>query len=466
MFRYFVRRLLLAIPTLLIISLITFGLNKCAPKEKELETEMYSTGETSYEAQKATIIQKAARYGLDKPAFYFSILPASFPDTLYRVFPTAHRERLTDMLARTGNWGALCRYDVAVNRAWYAVRHAPDTMRGIQALRSSVSTLLSINRPDTLQPFLDRIRHQAGFNSALAPCIDSVQVNAQILALASGQHQKWIPAFHWYGLDNQYHRWLSGFVTGRLGLSRSTHKEVWAEIQPALRASLLINGLAMILAYLVGVPLGVALARRKNRQVDQWTRRLLLFLYSMPVFWLGGLLILLFATPDSGFFLINGISISPLQDSGKTLLSWFWENASKFILPVLTISLHMIALLSLQMRGGVLEVMHQDYIRTARAKGAGERRVYWVHAFRNALVPIITIFSGVFPAIFAGSLVVEGMFYYPGMGMKTIDAFGNADYPVIFAILMIASAMTIAGNLVADLLFAWSDPRIRFGSDR
>jgi peptide/nickel transport system permease protein len=291
---------------------------------------------------------------------------------------------------------------------------------------------------------------------------DTLQHCIQTLHSEARPEKISVPAFYWHGFDNQYHRWLTGFVTGDLGLSRSTQKPVWESLKFSLRSTLIINGLAILLAYCLAVPLGVFMARRRDQAPDRTARWVLLLLYSMPIFWLGSLLMLFFATPDFGLYIINGIGIESYQGSGKTYGAWCLSNFDKFILPILTLGLHALAVLALQMRGGVLDTIGQDFVRTARAKGASENAVYWRQAFRNALFPIITIFASVFPAIFTGSLVVEFLFQFPGLGMKTSEAFMGGDYPVLFTILMLAAMLTILGSLVADLLYALADPRVRF----
>jgi peptide/nickel transport system permease protein len=122
----------------------------------------------------------------------------------------------------------------------------------------------------------------------------------------------------------------------------------------------------------------------------------------------------------------------------------------------------MMGILAIQMRAGMLDTLDKDFIRTARAKGVGEEEVHWKHAFRNALFPIITVFASVLPALFTGSLVVEALFGFPGMGSKTFEAYLNSDLPLLSVIIMVAALLTILGNLIADLLYAWADPRVRF----
>jgi len=461
MLRYIVRRVLFAVPTMLIISLITFGLSKCAAKDKLIDDSDGPDGGNSTQ-QEVTMRIRAAQLGLDKPAFYCTLTSAAFPDTLYRILPFSRREKLATMTVKNGNWAAVIQFDQATQALWGLALRLPDSLPHTAALRSDAAKLRGTTRVDTLDALFARFIQNSRNQPGLLRQLDTVRRRVEVLDTQFFTQKNWIPALYWHGFDNQYHHWLSGFVTGDLGITRGMRKKVADEIRPALICSMVINGLAMLLAYWIAVPLGVALARRREGGADRWTRRVLLFLHAMPGFWLGGLLILLIATPGMGFSWIHGITVQPLQDSGKSVPVWFLENAVKLILPVLTITLHMLAMLALQMRGGILEVMGQDYIRTARAKGADEKHVYWRHAFPNALFPLITVFAGVFPAIFAGSLVVESLFGFPGMGMKTQEAFQQSDYPLLFAILMLASFLTILGNLIADLLYAWTDPRVRF----
>lgn len=462
MFRYIVRRILLAIPTLLVISLAIFGLSKCAPRDPALELGEGSFGD--YKQQEYAVRLRAKKLGLDKPAFYFTLTTAAFPDTMYRILPPDRRKRLAKLCAQTGNWPAVSRYEMASLALWDFANALPDTLSRAGDFRVASADMVQCEHADALVEMMVKTRQSSAFFSQpqLQVLLDTLQNCVGVLQTQMRPGRMNIPAFYWHGLDNQYHRWLIGLVTGDLGLSRLSQKPVGESLQFSLFSTLIINGFAILLAYLVAVPLGVAMARRQGKATDQIAQWVLLLLYSMPVFWLGSLLILFFATPGFGWNIIDGIDLEPWQASGKTFWNWCWSNFDKFILPILTLSLHALAILALQMRGGVLENMGQDFVRTARAKGVDENTVYWHHVFRNALFPIITVFASVFPAIFAGSLAVEFLFQFPGLGLKTHEAFLGGDYPVLFAILMLAAALTVAGNLVADMLYAWADPRVRF----
>ena len=465
MLRYIVKRTLLAIPTLLLISMTVFGLSKCSPRDTTLDSGDAAPLGNSGQVQESSIRIRAALEGLDKPVFYFDVSPASYPDTAYRIFPYSRRARLLNLCAQSGDWPAVSRYESALISIWGVASSLPDTLHHAGTFRLAVSDMVKCRHIALLPAMFDSIQvslRQLPANVYPAGLLTNLEAQIRTLRQSDGAWKMYRPAFHWYGTDNQYHHWIAGFVTGDLGLSRLTQIPVWESLMFALLSTLVINGLAICIAYLIAIPLGVAMARRRNRAFDKLTGWTLLLLYATPAFWMGGLLILLFATPDWGLFWIKGIAIESWKGSGLTFGAWCRHNAGKFILPIGTLSLHALAILALQMRGGMLENIRQDYIRTARAKGVPENSVYWRHTFRNALFPVITIFAGLFPAVFAGSLVVESLFQFPGIGMKTQEAFLSADYPVLFAILMMAAALTIVGSLIADLLYAWADPRVRF----
>ncbi len=472
MVSYLVRRVLLALPTLLLISLITFGLSKCAPGDpvdRIYGENLIRTMDP--EAKSSTYRVNAEKLGLDKPAFYFSLTTAVFPDTLYRVFPPERRKRLRSLAAQSGDWPLVSRYEKQLALSIRAIERQPDSISHLSHARSVLSGFFTFYETGQLPAALVSLRALSdSLRNTAAPVaqeLDSLRVLVQTLSMAKPTARVPTPAFYWYGSDNQYHHWMTGFLTGNFGISHSSKRPVWSDLYNYVYPTLLINGLALLLAYLVAVPLGVNLARQRQQAFDNWIRRGLLFLYALPVFWLGSLLVLGFATPGYGLHLIDGISPDgPWQESREPFSQWCWRNVSKFILPILTLAMHALAVLAMQMRGGMLDVIGQDFIRTARAKGVPEDFVFWRHAFRNALFPIITIFASVFPAVFAGSLVVEYLFNFPGMGQKAQTAFQEHDLAILSAILMAAAIFTILGNLVADILYAVADPRVRFVSEK
>lgn len=455
MLRYVIRRLLLALPTLFVISLLTFAMSRFT--RGGLSMEAYRENPSAY-------LTEVKKLGLDKPLFYFDLTSAAFPDTLYRIFPFEDRDHLVELTRQSGNWAAATRFWQAVTTELDpSLEHVSGpVLIGFKNLRNLSRTDKISSALKSLARQVDTIRSEP-LRASLANRLATIEMRLTELQMRRQIWKLYMPAVYWYGTQNQYHGWAAGFVSGNPGNSIVTGEPLLNELRPRLFTTLILNGLAMLLAFLAGLPLGVWMARRQGRPEDVWTRTLLLFLYAIPVIWLGSLLIILLSRQDIGLGCIDGLNAEPWSWSGKPLWAWAWDSREKFILPVLTLTLHLLALMAMQMRGGILEVVKQDFIRTARAKGLSENLVYWRHAFRNALFPIITLFAGLFPAIFSGSLVLEYLFDFPGMGIKMQTAFINNDYAVLFAMVMFVAVVTILSNVLADVLYAWVDPRVRLG---
>ena len=464
MTRYLLRRLGFAIFTLLLLSMITFGLVKYAPTDHSLEQEPGQNHNVSYRQQIAQASRTAHSLYLDLPVFYFALTTAARPDTLARIFSYERRHRLLQLLGQSGNWPAVQQYETALLDAEESLDR--DSSPQVGLLRVALYDVRQARKLGTIDSLAKVVQARS------TPYQASPALQARLTALTQatdhlrtdllpGKH--WLPALHWYGRNNQYHRWAKALLHGDLGQTTFSPRPVWDIMRFPLLTTLLTNAIAFFLAFRIAIPLGVAMARRGGR-FDRLNRWVLLLLHAMPSFWLGGLLLLVFGTRHTGLHLIDGIDLFPYNstEDGPPFFLWAAQNAEKFILPILTLTLYSLAIIALQMRGGIREVIAQDFIRTARAKGVEEDRIYKYHAFRNALIPMITLFAGVFPSLFAGSIVIEYLFNFPGMGMKTYSAYQNQDYPLLFAILMLGAVLTVVGNFIGDILYAWADPRVRF----
>ncbi len=277
--------------------------------------------------------------------------------------------------------------------------------------------------------------------------------------------KNYIPAFRWYGFNNQYHRWITNFFKGDFGYSYSDSRPVSSKIWDALRWTVIINFFSILIAYIISIPIGVTTAVRKDSVYDRVSTTLLFILYSLPSFWIGTLLIVFFTTPEYGawldWFPTGGVTSEGIPDDAS-LWTRFWDVAHHLVLPIFCVTYGSLAYISRQMRGGLLTVVRQDYIRTAKAKGLDEKKIIWKHAFRNSLFPIITLFAYIFPAAIAGSVAIEVIFTVPGMGSLALESIVARDWPVVFTILMFAAILTMIGNLVADIMYAQVDPRVTF----
>lgn len=280
-----------------------------------------------------------------------------------------------------------------------------------------------------------------------------------------------------YNLDKpvivQYGLWLERMSKLDFGNSFASHQRpvFWQTtdennntklgmIQEALPITLLINVLSMGLIILIALPLGIISALTQNRLPDRSITLFVFIGFAIPGFWLA--LMLMYWTGVAHHWL----PISGLHSMGADKLSSFaqgLDTLKHLILPVFISAITGLAGISLFVRNGMLEVLHQDFITTAKAKGLPEGTIIFRHALRNALLPLITIFGLSIPGLIGGSVIAESIFAIPGMGKLFFDAVLMRDFPVIMGILTIGSALTLVGNLLADLSYAWADPRVRKG---
>ncbi|HMM41984.1 MAG TPA: ABC transporter permease [Thermomicrobiales bacterium] len=259
----------------------------------------------------------------------------------------------------------------------------------------------------------------------------------------------------------QYGKWLGRVVKLDFGQSISERRPVTQSIRDRLPNTLYLMATAWIVTILIAIPIGVITAIRQYSWFDHLVTGLTFVGQSVPIFWLGLILILVFY-----IWLDNPFGDGPLLPAGGmyTLGQDFslWDRIKHLILPVTMLSASWVAWYTRFLRASMLEVIHQDYIRTARAKGLREQVVVMRHAFRNAAIPLVTLMALDLPLIFSGALFTEVIFAWPGMGRLFFTAADRRDYPLLMAIIMITATLIVLSNLLADILYAWLDPRIRF----
>jgi peptide/nickel transport system permease protein len=254
----------------------------------------------------------------------------------------------------------------------------------------------------------------------------------------------------------QFWNYLRGIVVHtNLGYSCRQNQGVTALIQEKLPKTLSLVGVATLVALIVAIPLGILQVVRRNHPIDYIATGLSFFFYAMPSFLLGTILILWFSLD------LHWFPVSPPVGSGGWTI---FQDPRAFVLPVITLAAITIAAFSRYMRSSMMDAMTEDYVRTARAKGASNRRVLYGHALRNALIPILTLIGLSLPAIVSGALITEAVFNYPGMGLLTVNAANNDDIPVILGTTLVVTIATVVGSLLADILYAVADPRIRLGA--
>jgi len=261
------------------------------------------------------------------------------------------------------------------------------------------------------------------------------------------------------GIAPRYGCWLRSLATGELGYSLPRGRSVASELADAVPNTLVLMGVALACMFAVGIATGLAQAWRPGSAADRVVGAISMFFYAMPDFWFGLIVLFLFTSvyrwfPTSG---THDVVLYPAMGAwGK-----FVDRARHLVLPVFTFVLVSSGQIARYQRAALLDVLSEDFIRTARAKGASDARVMLRHALRNALLPMITLFGLYLPALLGGAVLIETVFSYPGMGLLTTSAIGDRDYPLVIACVIVSSALVVVGSFLADLLYAAADPRVR-----
>ncbi|MBS1618145.1 MAG: ABC transporter permease, partial [Bacteroidetes bacterium] len=453
------------IPTMLIISILTFALSKMSPGDSvrialgNQEAQGETNGSSDRMAGEKAYLDMAQQLGFDLPSFYFLFSNAATPDTLYKVIKKPERDNLERLIGQYGNWPEIEQYYHAVKAVdlhLLDVKKDSTIFDQDKLIRDDAGKLLLEYKDVTIQDMLTEMDKASATSPLLAGVhqdIQHLQASYTAIKQKATPSKNMIPSLKWYGLNNQYHRWLSHFLHLDFGISYIDKRPIWSKIKEALPWTLMLNLISILLSYLIAIPIGISSARNKGSIGEQATTVFLFILYSLPVFWVATLLITFVTTPEYGMDWFPTFGVGEITDQ----MSWneaLMERVSHFILPVFCITYGSLAYLSRQMRGGVLSVFRQDYIRTARAKGLSEGKVVWKHALRNSLIPIITIFASLLPAAISGAFIIEIIFSLPGMGKVAYLSLQSRDYPMVFTVMMFSAFLTLVGTLISDILYA------------
>ncbi len=481
MIRYLTRRLLLFIPTLVIISLLAFIISVNAPGDPV--ERMISLSASDGQGQINTNESGQRSYwrkklGLDLPVFYFSIRPRSEPKNLHKFYDATERNSVQRLSLVSGNPETTLQF----HRSRIALLESVNKRDSLSnVLFTEVHALKYATSPEVINNRLNRIRaivnrHQAAASHLRAP-LASVESALELFIRESATYNNYIPVFA-FNKSNQYHRWVfgdgnpitgagsvhsEGIIRGDFGISYLNRQPVSGVIAGKVGWSLFFALLSVLIAYLVSIPIGVWAGARAGSRFDHVSTVTLFVLYSLPSFWLATLLLMTFANPDVlHWFPASGIRPVTGYPNDAGIWEKFRLSLPYMILPLVCYTYSSFAFLSRTLRVAVLENMSQDYIRTAMAKGLPFGTVVFRHAFRNSLLPLITVFANVFPLAIGGSVILETIFTIPGMGFETVHSIQNQNYPMIVAIFTITGFLTMTGYLISDILYAFADPRITF----
>lgn len=496
MLKYIIRRILVFVPTLIAITLLGFVIMVSAPGDpvERMVSAAQSGGEIG--TQTANQIEQKKfwnrKLGLDLPIFYFSLNTLAHSDTLYKVYDRNERSALSRLTNQYGNWPAISEYFAAIgelNDAHTRLKvdssmaegySLDDVKEDINKSYFESSALKATYSETVINAKLDALEeiYQAPYMSSFRDELATIRQKLQVVQETATPWKKFVPVLNFYP-KNQYHRWIfgdgnwmtgkgseftKGVIRGDFGTSYRTKMPITEVIGIKIFWSFFFTVVSVLMGYLVSIPLGIQAAVHKDSRFDRISSIIVFILYSIPGFFAATVLLMTFANPDVLYW-FPASGVEPVQGFGAD--AGFFERWSArlpyLILPGISYTYSSFAFLSRTMRVSMLEIVNQDYIRTARAKGLAENAVIYKHMLRNALLPIITVFANIFPVAIGGSVVLEVIFTIPGMGNEVYQAIVNQDYPMVVAVLTITGILTLIGYLVSDVLYAVADPRISYG---
>jgi len=367
---------------------------------------------------------------LDLPGFYFSVRPNYYPKTVNHI-PDPKKKDLYKKLLKSGY--SYLDINLAIDDFSQSLESAKTVNNSKELIE--LNSVYNLEHPE--------------FHDAFE-MLKNKKVNSFFY-----------PAFHWNGLNNQYHHWLIDVFTNGFGVSIHDGKKAIKKVKKALIWTLSITMIDFFLSLFFGVFIGVYLAKNENGKWQKFFSQVMYFLFSIPIFWFATLMVVYFTTDDYGWWTNWFPSVSIDIYPGKSVTQQILLNAEKLILPITILTLHSLAFLTRFVRRSILDELDKPYASLAYSKGLSKKEVIMNHTLKNALIPLITTMASAFANAFAGSLVLEVIFNIPGMGRLLISSMGNADWNVVFCITLLLSFVTVVAFIIADLFYAYFNPKIK-----
>lgn len=463
MLTYLVKRISTLLLSLWLISVCLFFLQKNATVDVlMLQSRARSNGSFYVHPLAAEKVYRAeaVRLNLDQPLFYFTMKPAMFPDTFYKVqYPEAVKIQKR-LLLDTGDWALVQTYFQALT-AWY--EKVAQTENGPQSIFWKQHLQEMSNTAD-----LSVLKASCQVSDEMsAPYIREIRKIEDLLNRLSYQKPSffsWLPFPRWNGLDNQFHLWFSKILQGDIGISSRDGRPVIDKLKEAIPWTLWVNGLAILLAYMFAMPAGILMAILPKSRWLRWLNNILLALYALPAFWVGSMLLFQATLPEYGFSFFSISGWSNLQREGG-FLSQPVAFLLQLSLPVFCMAYGLAAYLTSYMQSTFSKVLNEPYMLYAKIKGISKARLYFRHALPNALLPQIVFVAGIIPALITGSVVIEVIFNIPGMGRLFIDSMLSQDFTTVYSFVLLVSVLTAVGLIISDILLVVTDPRIRLSRE-
>ena len=463
------KRFFSAIFILWIISLIAFWLSKQAPGDEVMDylsIDDPRSGINSNPLYLRTSYQKVAHHRLlDLPLFYWSVTPGYYPDTVDHVLPLDDREALKDWIEYSKNGTASFQLYKELHSGLLSSCSGIDQDQMSKQLCQTFDRSLKTHDPELIRKNILALKDNLETNDSIDQEI--IQKLSSILLLCdkamsspvSHEMTYIFPQFTWHGTQNQYHQWMRGLVSQKPLTSLIDGLNAWSKIYDAMKWTLVLNGLAYLLAIFLGVGIGIWSGTHDGKPSERILNWILFALFALPSFWLGTLFIYFLASGE-WFSIFPAGGLGPYQSAGNIASKWT-ILLYHLVLPVTCLALGALAYVSRQMKQSVLHQMSQPYVKALRAQGISETTIVSKHVTRNALFPVITIIGGSIPALLSGSLIIEVIYDIPGMGRLIYSSLLARDWPVVFPVLMIGAAITVISYVLTDIIYKWVDPRVK-----
>jgi peptide/nickel transport system permease protein len=448
MLTYIVKKILLFIPTWLAVSVVIFGLSKMTtddPVVNKLNNAASDNGSTKLSDAEYT--QMAQDMGLDKPVFYFSMSAKAYPKDLYTILRKDERTAMSQLIKQYGNAEPIFAYRHSIKEAL----STPDTAI---VVNNTLQQLLLQDNDATITLLLNELKKETANRQDIL-AIDNAY---QFVKNKATRNQLYIPTFYWYSIDNQYHTWLTSFLKGDFGIANNG-QNIWTRISTPLSITLLLSLCTIVFSYLLGVPLGIYLAMNKGNRKGKWLSSAVFAIYALPTFWLAMLAIRFLTTPEYGIKIFPHAGLGDF-DPNSSIPAFLFNNIPYFILPILCLIIHPTMYIARLTLSSIQDNLGLDYVRTAQAKGLKKQAIFYKHVLKNALFPLITLFGQLLPLLITGSFIIEFIFNIKGMGITIFEALGERDWYIVYTIFMFSTLLILIGNLMADVLYKWVNPRV------
>lgn len=430
----FLKRLLFLLPAVWLIASAVFLLGKLMPgsaAEIAHQQAIENSGSNiKAEMRQKAFVQLRHRTGQDLPLFYFGLGTAAEPDTLFRIYPEADQVALQKLLFQYGSWPVVAKY-------YLDLKNLNAMLTGKPELKQQVKNLLLKVPEERVKTIFSNLKAAGAADKKLQNAILQAEKSHQLLQRSSPDIKNYLPVLHWYGLGNQYHLWFGQLLQGNMGVSGRDGRPVEDLVLETFSFTLKIALATFVITAFLAIEIAIFLSRKSKRLVKKLGLVFLFTLESLPLYVLA-----LFMLP---FFY-------SVIDEGSPLA---------LILPVVCLVLANLPYLTMQAYTSLQQVLELPFIATARAKGLSEMQVLRQQALRPALLPVITLLADFFPALLAGTVVLEVVFSLPGMGSLLVESVLARDYQVLAGIILVIGFARILAQLIADVLLVVTDPRLR-----